>query len=255
MFSTAAGLSAAGYIPFCSTFAKFVARGYDQIEMAVIGGANLKITGSHAGVTLAADGPSQMSLADVAYFRSMTHVKNFNGAPAVRYFFPSDAVSCYRITELMANVDGACYQRTLRAETKVLYKRDEQFPEGGFKVLREGRDTCFVSAGYMVHECLKAADELAKQGRKATVIDAYALPIADAGQILSIAARSGGTIVTVEDNYTGGLDAEIATAVARSGDDVKLKNLYVRQIPKSGREPDDVLNYLDLGLKSILQAV
>lgn len=255
MFSAAAGLSAAGYIPFCSTFAKFVARGYDQIEMAIIGGANIKITGSHAGVTLAADGPSQMSLPDVAYFRSMTHVKNFNGQPAVRYFFPSDAVSCYRITEMMANLDGTCYQRTLRAETKVLYKHDEQFPEGGFKVLREGRDACFVAAGYMMHECLKAADELGKSGRKAAVIDAYALPITDAEQILSIAARSGGTITTVEDNYTGGLDAEIATAIARTGDDVRLKNLYVRQIPKSGREPDDVLNYLDLGVKSIVQAV
>ena len=82
-------------------------RGYDQIEMAIIGGANLKITGSHAGVTLAADGPSQMSLPDVAFFRSFCHVKNYNGQPAVRYFFPADAVSCYRITELMANLDGA----------------------------------------------------------------------------------------------------------------------------------------------------
>ncbi|HZN63800.1 MAG TPA: transketolase [Tepidisphaeraceae bacterium] len=255
MFSVAAGVSAAGKIPFCSTFAKFVVRGYDQIEMAIIGGANLKITGSHAGVTLAADGPSQMSLPDVAFFRSFTHVKNFNGQPAVRYFFPSDAISCYRITEMMANLDGTCYQRTLRAETKVLYKHDEQFPEGGFKVLREGRDVCFVAAGYMVHECLRAADEIAKSGRKATVIDAYALPIADPEQILSVAARSGGTIVTVEDNYTGGLDAEIATAIARSGDDVKLRNLFVRQIPKSGREPQDVLDYLDLGAKAILQAV
>ena len=255
MFSVAAGVSAAGKIPFCSTFAKFVVRGYDQVEMAIIGGANLKITGSHAGVTLAADGPSQMSLPDVAFFRSFCHVKNFNGQPAVRYFFPSDAVSCYRITEMMANLDGTCYQRTLRAETKVLYKHDEQFPEGGFKVLREGRDACFVAAGYMVHECLKVADELAKSGRKATVIDAYALPIANPDQILSIAARSGGTIVTVEDNYTGGLDAEIATAIARSGDDVKLKNLYVDQIPKSGREPQDVLDYLGLGAKAILQAV
>jgi len=100
MFSVAAGLSAAGKIPFCSTFAKFVVRAYDQVEMAIIGGANLKITGTHAGVTLAADGPSQMSLPDVAFFRSFCHVKNFNGRPAVTYFFPADAVSCYRCTEL-----------------------------------------------------------------------------------------------------------------------------------------------------------
>jgi transketolase C-terminal domain/subunit len=167
MYSVAAGLSAAGKIPFTSTFAKFVMRGYDQIEMAIIGGANLKITGSHAGVTLAADGPSQMSLPDVAFFRSMCHVKNFNGAPAVRYFFPADAVSTYKITEMMANLDGACYLRTLRAETKILYKPDDTFEVGGFKVLREGKDLVFVAAGYMVHECLKAADELAKQGKKA----------------------------------------------------------------------------------------
>lgn len=253
MYSVAAGLSAAGKIPFTSTFAKFVTRGYDQIEMAIISGANLKITGSHAGVTLAADGPSQMSLPDVAFFRSMCHVTNFNGAPAVRYFFPADAVSCYRIVELMANVDGACYLRTLRAETKVLYRHDESFEVGGFKVLREGKDLVFVAAGYMVHECLKAADELAKQGKKAAVVDAYSMPLKTA-ELLELAARSGGRIVTVEDNYTGGLDAEIAAAIANTGDEITLKNLYVRQIPKSGREPQDVLDYLDLGVKSIVRA-
>jgi transketolase len=254
MFSVAAGVSAAGKIPFCSTFAKFVMRGYDQIEMAIIGGANLKITGSHAGVTLAADGPSQMSLPDVAFFRSFCHVTNFNGQPAVRYFFPADAVSAYKITELMANLDGACYQRTLRAETKILYKPDDTFEDGGFKVLREGKDLVFVAAGYMVHECLKAADELAKGGKKATVIDAYSLPL-KTDEILQIAQKNGGRIITVEDNYTGGLDAEIATAIANSGAQVRLKNLYVRQIPKSGREPADVLNYLGIETKQVLAAV
>jgi transketolase len=254
MISVAAGASAAGKIPFCSTFAKFFTRAYDQIEMAIISGANLKLTGSHAGVTLAADGPSQMSLPDVAFFRSFCHTKNYNGQPACRYFFPADAVSCYKITELMANIEGCCYQRTLRADTKILYKPEETFEVGGFKVLREGKDGCFVSAGYMVHECLKAADELAKNGRKVTVIDAYSLPLNTTG-ILEIAARGGGTIVTVEDNYTGGLDAEMAIAIANSEDEIELKNLYVGQIPKSGREPDDVLNYLSLGAKQILAAM
>jgi transketolase len=254
MISTAAGAAAGGKIPFCSTFAKFFVRAYDQIEMAIIGGANIKLTGSHAGVTLAADGPSQMSLPDVAFFRSFCHVTNFNGGPAVRYFFPADAVSTYKITELMANVDGCCYLRTLRAETKLLYKADETFEVGGFKVLREGKDACFVTAGYMVHECLKVADELAKSGKKATVIDAYSLPL-HTDAVLEIAARSGGTIITVEDNYSGGLDAEIATAIAKRGAGIKLKNLFVAQIPKSGREPQDVLDYLHLGNKAILQAV
>lgn len=254
MFSAAAGASAAGKIPFCSTFAKFVVRGYDQVEMAINGGANLKITGTHAGVTLAADGPSQMSLPDVAFFRSFCHVKNFNGQPAVRYFFPADAVSCYKITELMANLDGCCYQRALRAETKTLYKVEESFEAGGYKVLREGKDLVFVTAGYMVHECLKAADELAKSGKKAAVVDAYSLPLQTKG-ILELAARSGNLIVTVEDNYTGGLDAEIATAIAQSGASIKLKNLYVAQVPKSGREPQEVLDYLKLGAKAIVAAV
>jgi transketolase len=254
MISVAAGASAGGKIPFCSTFAKFVARAYDQVEMAIIGGANLKITGTHAGVTLAADGPSQMSLPDVAFFRSFCHAKNFNGQPAVRYFFPADAVSCYRITELMANLDGACYQRALRADTKSLYKPEDSFEAGGYKVLREGKDLVFVSAGYMVHECLKAADELAKSGKKAGVIDAYGLPLKDTG-ILDIAAKAGGRIVTVEDNYTGGLDSELSEQIAAAGASVKLKALYVHQIPKSGREPQEVLDYLGLGCKAIVAAV
>lgn len=254
MISVAAGASAAGKIPFCSTFAKFVIRAYDQVEMAIIGGANLKITGTHAGVTLASDGPSQMSLPDVAFFRSFCHTTNFNGRPAVTYFFPADAVSCYKITELMANLDGCCYQRALRADVKAIYKPEEQFEVGGSKVLREGKDMVFVTAGYMVHECLKAADELAKSGRKATVIDAYSLPL-KTNTILEIAQKNGGTIVTVEDNYSGGLDAELAIAIAQSGAQVKLKNLYVHQIPKSGREPQDVLDYLGLGAKQIVAAV
>jgi transketolase len=254
MINAASGLAAAGKIPFCSTFAKFFIRAYDQLEMAVISGANIKVTGSHAGVTLAADGPSQMSLPDVAFVRSFCHAKNFNGRPAMTYFFPSDAVSCYKITELMANLDGCCYQRTLRSDTKQLYKAEETFESGGYKVVREGKDLTFVSAGYMLHECLRAADELAKNGKKATVIDAYSLPLKDTG-ILDIAARSGGRIITVEDNYSGGLDAEVSCQIAEKGAGIKLKALFVRQIPKSGREPEEVLNYLGLGVKAILEAV
>ena len=255
MFSVAAGLSAAGKIPFCSTFAKFAVRGYDQIEMAIISGANVKIVGSHAGVTLAADGPSQMAMSDVPFFRGYGHAKDYLGRPACRSFFPADAVACYRLAELMANLDGFCYLRTLRANVPALYEPDDTFEDGGFKVVREGQDVCLVSAGYMVHECLRAADELAKTGRRATVIDAYALPIARPAEILAIAARSGGTIVTVEDNYTGGLDAELAAAVAASGDDLRLKSLFVRHLPKSGKEPQDVLEYLGLDAKAIVKAV
>jgi transketolase len=254
MISVAAGASAAGKIPFCSTFAKFVTRAYDQVEMAIISGANLKITGTHAGVTLAADGPSQMSLPDVAFFRSFCHVTAPNGQPAVRYFFPADAVSCYKITELMANLDGTCYQRALRADTKALYKPEDTFEVGGYKVLREGKDLVLVAAGYMVYEVLKVADELAKSGKKAAVVDAYSLPIKDNG-IIDLAVRCGGRIICAEDNYAGGIESELAEQIASTGAKVTLKSLYVRQFPKSGREPQDVLDYLKLGDKAILAAV
>jgi transketolase len=254
MISVAAGCAAGGKIPFCSTFAKFFERAYDQIEMAINTGANFKMTGSHAGVTLAADGPSQMSLPDVAFFRSFTHVQNYVGDTSLHYFFAADAIACYRITELMANLKGPCYQRTLRAGTKMLYKDSDTFEVGGYKVVREGTDLVFVSAGYMVHECLRAADELAKGGRKAAVVDAYSFPLKTDG-ILDLAARTGGRIITVEDNYTGGLDAEIASAIATRGDDIQLKHLFVNRLPKSGKEPSEVLDYSGVGMKAILAAV
>lgn len=248
MVSVAAGLSAGGKIPFCSTFGKFFLRAYDQIEMAIISQANIKMTGSHAGVTLAADGPSQMALPDVAFFRSFAHTRNYDDKPAVRYFFPSDAVSCYHLTGLMAATPGCCYQRTLRSDLPVLYDlNDKDFRLGGFKVLREGSDFTIVSAGYMVHECLKVADEMSGS---VTVIDAYTLPM-DTDEILDIAARNGGKIVTVEDNYTGGLDAEIGTAIAESGADIEFRRIFVNQLPKSGREPADVLQYVGLALEDI----
>ncbi len=252
MLSLCVGLSAGGYIPFASTFAKFVMRAYDQLEMAVISGANFKVTGSHAGVTLAADGPSQMSLPDVAFFRSFTHVKNFNGEPAVRYFFPSDAVSAYACTTMMANLDGCCYQRTLRANTAPLYKPDDtDFTVGGHRVVREGKQMTFAAAGYMVHECLKACDDA---GLDATVVDCYSLPL-DAEPVLEHAEKTNGKLVVVEDNYTGGLDAELATAIATSGSTVRLQNLYVDRIPKSGRTPEAVLDYLSLDAAAIAKAV
>ena len=252
MISAAAGADAGGFTVYCSTFAKFFMRAYDQIEMAIIGGSNLKLTGSHAGVTLAADGPSQMSLPDVAFFRSFCHTKNFNGEPAVRYFFPADAVSCYRITAMMANLDGACYQRTLRESVPALYDADDtDFEVGGHRVVREGKGFVFAASGYMVHECLKACDE---HGLDATVADCYSLPM-QTDKLLDLAEKNGGRIVTVEDNYSGGLDAEIALAIAKSGRSIKLTNLHVDRIPKSGRTPDAVLDYLHLDAAAIAGAV
>ena len=164
-------------------------------------------------------GPARCRCPDVAFFRSFCHVKNYNGQPAVRYFFPADAVSCYSITELMANLDGACYQRTLRADTKRLYKPDDTFEVGGFKVLREGKDVVLRRRrlhGPRVPEGRRRAGQVRQEGRRHRRLLAAA---EDRRASSTSPPAAAGRIVTVEDNYTGGLDAEIATAIANTGDD------------------------------------
>ncbi|MBL0922352.1 MAG: transketolase [Phycisphaerales bacterium] len=251
MYSVGAGLSAAGKIPFCSTFAKFVTRGYDQIEMAMNSGANLKIIGSHAGVTLAADGPSQMSLPDVAWFRSLASARDHRGNPGCYILQPSDAYAAYALTGVMAEYEGMCYMRTLRPETEFLYSDDVVFNLGGFEVLNEGRDILIVAAGYMVHEANKALEGLDRAGVTATLVDAYSIPF-DAEAMLDLANANNGYVLTIEDNYGGALGAAVAEALAESGDAFTLKQMYVREIPKSAKEPDDILQMLGLTHKHIV---
>ena len=160
MISAAAGMSASGKVPFASTFAKFVTRAYDQIEMAMNGGANLKIVGSHSGSTLAADGPSQMSLPDVAWFRSLSSTTDHNGNPGCYILQPADAYAAYALTGVMAEYEGLCYMRTLRADTEFIYGDDQVFNLGGFETLTEGRDVVLCACGYMVHEGNRAVDLL-----------------------------------------------------------------------------------------------
>ncbi len=240
MMSVGAGLSAGGKAPFCSTFAKFVTRAYDQIEMAINSGANLKIVGSHAGVTLAADGPSQMSLPDIAWFRAFSNVRDHRGNPACYVLQPADAYAAYALTHAMAEYEGVCYMRTLRADTEFIYNDETAFNLGGFEVLSEGRDVLICAAGYMVHEANKALDELDKKGVSATLVDLYSLPF-ETEKLLDIANQNGGYIVTVEDNYAGGIGAAVADALTASGDAFTLKQLCVRRIPKSARTPEEVL--------------
>jgi transketolase len=245
MISVAAGLSAAGKIPFCSTFAKFVTRAYDQIEMAINSGANLKIVGSHAGATLAADGPSQMSLPDVAWFRAWSTVRNHQGNPACYVLQPSDAYAAYALTGVMAEYEGACYMRTLRADTEFLYNDDTVFNLGGFEVLNEGRDVLICAAGYMVHEANKALDGLDKAGISATLVDLYSIPF-DTEALLDLANANGGYVVTVEDNYGGGIGSAVADALANSGEGFTLEQMTINRIPKSAKTPDDVLKMVGL---------
>ena len=250
MISVAAGLSAAGYIPFANSFAKFLSRGMDQIEMANISRANLKLVGSHAGVTLAADGPSQMGVVDVAFFSAFTAVRGDDRKnPICLYFQPADAVATYHCTRRMVEFEGMCYMRTHRPDVELIYSADSVFEPGGFNVLETGEDVALVASGYMVHECRKVVGLLGKQGIRATLIDAYTLPI-DAGKLRDALARAGGAAVVVEDNYGAGLGAAVAQIAATTGG-LRVAGLCCQRIPKSTRSTDEALAYVGLSAPQI----
>src|SRR5262249_543107 len=151
-------------------------RGYDQIEMAINSGANLKLVGSHAGISLASDGPSQMSLPDVAWFRSLSTMRDHRGNPGRYLLQPPDPYAPYPLTPAMAAHAGAWYLRTLRPDTEFLYNDETVFNLGGHEILNEGRDVLLVACGYMVHEANKALDLLDQAGVSATLVDAYSIP-------------------------------------------------------------------------------
>jgi transketolase len=254
MISAGVGLAASGRIPFCSSFAKFIVRGYDQIEMAAITNANLKICGSHAGVSLAADGPSQMGLSDLGFMRSFAHATRMDGAPAIRFFQPSDAISAFKLTELMANTEGLCYMRTHRPDVAFLYEEGEQFTVGGFKHLIDGEDIALVASGYMVHVARKAVEILEqKAGLSASLVDAYSMPL-QTDEILQIGDDCRGQIIVVEDNYLGGIADEITLAAAQSDLGVTVHPLYVQRIPKSAQTPEETLKMVHLTAEEIAAA-
>jgi transketolase len=253
MVSVAAGLSAAGKIPFCSTFAKFFTRAYDQVEMAINSGANFKLVGSHAGITLASDGPSQMSLPDVAWFRAWSTMRDHKGNPGCYILQPADAYAAYALTAAMAEYEGPCYMRTLRADTEFLYNDDQVFNLGGFEVLQKGRDVVLCAAGYMVHEANKALDLLDKAGVSATLVDMYSIPF-DNEKLLDLINANNGYVLSLEDNYGGGLGSAIADALTESGDAFTLRQLYVRRIPKSAKTPDEMLTMCNLTAQDIVKA-
>jgi transketolase len=250
MFSVAAGLSAGGKVPMASTFAKFVTRGYDQIEMAVNSGANIKIMGSHAGISLAADGPSQMSLPDVAWFRSFATMRNKQGNPGFYVLQPSDAYQAYALTLKMAEYDGPVYMRTLRPDLEFLYGENDVFELGGHEVLSEGRDLLIVASGYMVHEANKALDKLDQQGVDATLVDLYSLPF-DGDTLLDLANENNGNVLTLEDNYGGGIGSAVADLAAEDGGGFTVQQMHVNRIPKSGRTPDELMAYCGLSAEDI----
>ncbi|MCK4871799.1 MAG: transketolase [Phycisphaerales bacterium] len=252
MISTAAGLAAAGKIPFVSSFAKFFGRTYDQIEMAIYSGANIKVVGSHAGISLAADGPSQMGLSDIAFFRAFTTMKDHRGNPGCYLLQPSDAFAAYALTGVMAEYEGFCYMRTLRPDVEFLYSDSTVFNLGGMEVLNEGRDLLLVASGYMVHEANRALDALDRAGITATLVDLYSLPF-DAEQLLDLAQENNGMIMTLEDNYGGSFGSAVADALTEDGGSFTLKQMFVPRIPKSALTPDEMMTLAGLSSTDIVR--
>jgi transketolase len=227
MVGVATGFGARGKVPFASTFATFFTRAYDQIRVAGISQANLKLVGSHVGVSIGEDGPSQMALEDIAMMRAIA------GSVVL---YPSDAVSTEKLLEQMAQTKGICFLRTSRPKTPVIYGNDEQFPIGGAKVVRQaaGDKATVVAAGVTLHEAVKAADALKAEGIGITVIDAYSVKPLGKAAILAAAKKTGNTVITVEEHYLeGGLGDAVAGELSAEG--VKVHKLAVNALPRSGK--------------------
>jgi transketolase len=167
---------------------------------------------------------------------------------------PSDAYAAYALTGVMAEYEGLCYMRTLRADTEFLYSDDQVFNLGGFEVLSEGRDIVLCAAGYMVHEANKAIELLDKAGVSATLVDMYSIPF-DSDKLLDIIAQNGGYAISLEDNYGGGLGSAIADALVGSGDAFTLEQMHVNRIPKSARTPEEMLEMCGLTAEDVVKRV
>lgn len=187
----------------------------------------------------------------MAFFRALSTVRTHEGQPLLYLLQPADAYAAYALTVAMAAHEGSCYLRTLRPDVPFLYNGTTAFPLGGHHVLAEGHDLCIIAAGYMVHEARKALPLLKEQGIAATLVDLYSLPCDDMA-ILELAQENHGQVLTVEDNYGAGIGSAVADALALHGGAYTLTQMYVRQIPKSGRTPDEVLRSLQLAASDIV---
>lgn len=246
MVTAAAGLAAAGHIAFANSFAKFLSRAYDQVELANISRANIKLVGSHAGISLAADGPSQMAVVDVAFFRALGSVTGDDRESPMCWFFqPADAYAAYYFTKLMTEITGMCYMRTHRPDVPFLYNDETKFEPGGFSVLSGGNDIALIGSGYTVTVAREAAEMLAQQNIRAAVIDAYSYPFNNAKMVDAIKAN-GGQAVVVEDNYGAGMYGAVAEAAAEAGN-VRVTGVTVNKMPKSARSPAEILEYCGVG--------
>jgi len=246
MLGSAMGMAARGAIAFPSTFACFLTRAADFIRMAAISGVNVKMAGSHAGVSIGEDGPSQMALEDLAMCRAQ---------PNITVLYPCDAVSAERLVALAAYHPGPVYIRTSRPKTEVIYANHETFAIGGLKVLRQSAQdlVTVVAAGVTVFEALEAHRELLEAGTPIRVIDLYSVQPLDRAGLVAAGHATGGRIITVEDHYAaGGIGDAVAEAVGDAG--IRVHRLAVREIPRSGK-PSELLERFGISTRSIVAAV
>ena len=241
MIAAAVGMQVTGWRPFASTFAAFLSRAYDFIRMSAISRANYCLSGSHAGVSIGEDGPSQMALEDIASLRAV------HGSTVLH---PCDGNQTAKLVAKMADTDGIVYLRTLRPNTPVIYDGDDKFEIGGSRTLRDGDDVAIVAAGITVHEALKAAEELDQEGIGARVIDLYSIKPLDEETIRSLTTP----IITVEDHFAeGGLGEAVLSALADVEERPRVVQLAVREMPHSGK-PAELLAAAGIDAEHIADA-
>ncbi len=241
----ALGLSKKSFNVFASTFAAFLTRAHDQLRMAALSQPSLTFCGSHAGVSIGEDGASQMGLEDLAMFRSL---------PNSIVFYPSDAVSTGKLVELSAKTPGLKYLRLTRGKTPVIYKEDEKFSVGDFKILKESKSDAIVliGAGVTLHEAIKASQELKKKKLNAAVIDLYCIKPLNAKKLIQFIKTHGNKIIIAEDHYKeGGIGEMLSSELINSG--ISIESLAIKEIPHSGT-PEQLLEKYQINAKSIENA-
>ncbi|MDQ3106278.1 MAG: transketolase, partial [Actinomycetota bacterium] len=248
LLAAAVGMQVQGYRPFASTFAAFLSRAYDFVRMAAVSRATLAICGSHAGVSIGEDGPSQMALEDLASFRAI------HGSTVL---YPCDGTSTAALVALMADTPGISFLRTTRGNTPVIYPTGEVFELGGSKVVRSSEEdvVTVVAAGITVPEAVKAADALATEGISVRIVDLYSVKPVDGEGLRAAVAATDGRLVTVEDHWPeGGIGDAVLDAIADAGIALKYTKLAVRDLPGSGK-PEELLAGAGIDAAAIAEAV
>ena len=246
LVASTVGISVRGYIAFGSTFAAFFSRAYDFIRMAGVSEVSIRLSGSHAGCEIGADGPSQMALEDIAAMRAVH---------SSTVLYPSDAVSTAKLVREMAGTRGITYIRTTRGAYPVIYDNAEEFPVGGAKVLRSSSKdvVALIGAGVTLHNCLAAADQLATEGIDARVIDLYSVKPIDVETLRDASRATDGNLVVVEDHYPqGGIGAAVMEALA-TDDPPHIEHLAVRGLPRSG-SPAELMEAAGIDTAAIVSA-